>query len=578
MAGLSRGKKILIGLGLAIVAVAAPLAWYPRLFELLMIGEERKLPTPDEPAAAVRAQPLLVIALDGVDRSLLYDMLHRGQLPELAALLGERDGHFPHAFFDDTLLSVLPSSTLAAWASVFTGVPPAHHGVAGNEFFIRETKQLAAPAPVSIQDASPVLAIYTDGYANALLRATTVYERMHERGLAVSSWVCMSQFYRGADRLLLAGRTVLADAFKAMLTGLSHEGAADGLYSEFDEEVVDTLLDALSHDAAPDVITLYLTGADLYAHRATRGPDVARTEYLREVLDPLLGKLRRTLAAQDALRDRTILVTSDHGHTEVVEDAAHALSTDDELDPPAVVRAAGYRLRDFELEVAEDAPFQVVLAYGGAMAYVYVADRSTCVDAASPCDWSQPPRFREDVLPLADAFFEASRSGRGSAKMRNTLDFVLTREPVRFDEQDRPFQVYVGGGELVPLERYLAQHPHPTYVAFPERLRELAVGPYGERAGDILLIAHNGDRERPEERYYFAGPYRSWHGSPSRKDSEVPLIVAHPQRTTAELRHLTQGVLGDVPRQYRIAELMMEIVRPSREKPAARSPAQRSRP
>ena len=61
--------------------------------------------------------------MDGIDRALIYEMLRKNELPNLAELLGgaEKDGTFPHAYFDDTLLSTLPSSTLAAWSTVTTG-------------------------------------------------------------------------------------------------------------------------------------------------------------------------------------------------------------------------------------------------------------------------------------------------------------------------------------------------------------------------------------------------------------------------------------------------------------------------
>ena len=81
----------------------------------------------------------------------------------------------------------------------------------------------------------------------------------------------------------------------------------------------------------------------------------------------------------------------------------------------------------------------------------------------------------------------------------------------------------------------------------------------GERAGDILLIAHNGDRERPEDRYYFAAPYQSWHGSPSKRDSEIPLIVAHGARSDQAVAQLVRSALGDGGRQERIADLLMNL-------------------
>ncbi len=96
------------------------------------------------------------------------------------------------------------------------------------------------------------------------------------------------------------------------------------------------------------------------------------------------------------------------------------------------------------------------------------------------------------------------------------------------------------------LEAYLAAHPHPDYLEMPGRLQNLTVGPYGDRAGDVILIAHNGDQKEVEGRYYFASLYHSWHGSPSKKDTQVPLILAHPTKSRAVLesqvsRALEQG-------------------------------------
>jgi hypothetical protein len=253
------------------------------------------------------------------------------------------------------------------------------------------------------------------------------------------------------------------------------------------------------------------------------------------------------------------VVTSDHGHTEVQKDDAHALAMKGDDDPPALVKKAGYRLRPFKHEVDEDDDFQAVLAYQGAFAYAYVADRSTCGDAKKKCDWSRPPRFKEDVLPLADAFFQASETGAMVPQLKGTLDLVLTREPRPYAEEDLPFQVYTGGGKLVPVAQFLAEHPHPEYVALERRLEDLGKGPHGERSGDVVLLANNGNRKTPQERFYFAGRYRSWHGSPSAKDSEVPFIVAHPAKTSAELGQLTTRILGKDPYQYKVTDLLLAI-------------------
>lgn len=561
------GKKLAIGFGLlvgtVIVAAAVVAIGWPNLLELFLHGESRSLREREDQEARgggppAKRAPILFLAFDGVDRALLYDQLRSGELPHLASLLGGRahDGSFPHAHFDERLLATLPSTTMAAWATVMTGTTPAEHGVTGNEFFIREEKRFAAPAPVTIDDVSPTLRIYTDGYANELLDAKTVWERMREDDPHVRIWSSMLQYYRGADELLMARRTVLAGAFEAFLAAATDERRAKReVYAELDEEAVDTVVEHVrDRDLVPDVLVVYLPGIDLYAHHAEGGPDVARRDYLRDVVDPALGRLRDELEERGALKDRWVVLTADHGHTDVVHDDAHALSVDGPDDPPAVLRGAGFTLRPFELET--DASFSSVVAYQGAIAYVYVADRSTC----EPCDWSRPPRYHEDVLAAADAFFRANRDGQFAPAMKGTLDMVLTRRPKPVAEVDAPFEVYVGDGELVPVERYLRDHPHPDYRALATRLRELGVGPHGERAGDVLLIAHNGDREDANDRYYFAKLYRSWHGSPGFKDSEVPLVVGNASRAAGAIEDLVGQVLGTgTARQQKVADLLLRL-------------------
>jgi hypothetical protein len=74
-----------------------------------------------------------------------------------------------------------------------------------------------------------------------------------------------------------------------------------------------------------------------------------------------------------------------------------------------------------------------------------------------------------------------------------------------------------------------------------------------------MLLAHNGDRDTPRERFYFATPYRSWHGSPSRLDSEIPLIVAHPTEPIAPVAQWIARTLGDAPYQQKVADILLGL-------------------
>lgn len=535
-----------IVLGIGALGVVAVLIIAPNAVELLFTGDERDLRDERETPASPEEPTVLVLAIDGVDRKLLYDMLRNGELPELGTLLGGQGGKFPNAYFDETALAPLPTSTLASWATIFTGEPPGKHGVAGNEYFVRSERRFAAPAPVSLDAPDLVLKTYTDDYANKLLGVPTLYEKLRARQGKLSAWVAMSQFFRGADRLIVADRTVLGDAFAAFL---DDDDDADDLevYAELDRKIVENVAQALEESPAPHVLTVYLSGADQFAHSSAEGPDPARRRYLREVFEPLMAKLRKALVRRDALASRYVVVVSDHGHTAVLHDKKHALAIDMEDDPPAVVRAAGFRLRPFKVDVPDDDAFDAVLAYGGALAYVYVADRSTC-GANAACDWTKPPRFEADVVPLAEGFHAANTRGDHAPSMRGALDLILVRSA------SGELVEYVGGGRTRPIQ------PRAGYVAFLERLRDLAVGDRGDHAGDIILIARNGAEPDIANRYYFSKRYYSWHGSPGRADSEIPFILAHPKHSADELSRIVRRIAGEQTDATDITPVILDLL------------------
>jgi arylsulfatase A-like enzyme len=372
----------------------------------------------------------------------------------------------------------------------------------------------------------------------------------------------MNHFFRGADKLLLAKRTVLVKALRGFLETqfekLRGETSRD-LYRDLDVAAVDAIVSRLDDKAAmPDVLTLYISGTDLYAHVAKEGPDEARAKYLVEVADPALEALVKKLREKRALDNRWVIVSADHGHTQILDDDDHAIGTGDN-GPAALLAKAGFRMRPFKQHVPDADPFSAVIAYGGAMAYVYLADRSRCPGESDRCAWSEPPRYREDVLAAAEAFHRNNEDGSLVPHLEGKLDMIFVRRPKPVVEIDHPFEVYVGDGKTMSIPDYLRAHPHPTYVALTERMEELAVGRHGERAGDILLLAHNGDRDTPEQRYYFAEPYRSWHGSPSKQDSEIPLIIAHPRYRAASIGAWVKPILGDRPFQRKITDIMMKL-------------------
>ncbi len=532
----------------------ALIACSPKAAKLAFRGDahELRVRQPGERASSGDRAPILILAVDGVPRGLLYRMIRQHELPNVSALLGDA------AYFDDSMMSALPSTTMPAWVTMMTGVPPAEHGVTGNEYFIRETQQFACPAPVSFNSMKPTLAIYTDRYLDKLVEVPTVYEKMRAQDRDVLIWISMNHLFRGADKLLLAKRKAIAKALAGVADyPLDKTAARRKLYATLDESSIDAVVDHLKTGPLPDVLTIYVSGTDLYAHVAHEGPNAAQRWYLRSVVDPALGKLTARLRERGMLDKLWIVMTADHGHTAVPHDKSHALGTSGA--PHDLLKTAGFRVRPPQQDVSSSDPFNAVIAYGGATAYVYLADRSLCPGAKEVCQWKLPPRYREDVLAAAEAFHRNNLDGSLAPVMKGSLDLILTRKPQPFGEVDLPFEVYLGEGKTVPLDEYLRERPRPSYVEFDRRMRALAVGRHGERAGDIFLLARDGDEPRRERRFYFANQYRSWHGSPSRADSEIPLIVANRRHSSDELAAFVRQIVGNEPFQWKIADLLLAM-------------------
>ncbi|HEX6910270.1 MAG TPA: alkaline phosphatase family protein [Longimicrobium sp.] len=557
-------KRILLFLLVVAVLAGGGLAYMEwrgnapdELAELVGTGGEKLLRQPVRPA---RGGPrVLLIALDGVGDGELRRALAGGGMPRTAALLGRETAPrvYEHAWAAPGVLSILPSTTYAAWASVFTGQPPARTGIPGNEWFAREEMRFYAPAPVSVTQHEHALQVYTDQLMGRVLRAPTVYERA-----GVRAYVSLQAFHRGADLLTMPEPGSYGRMITEMAAGVVSDETTGSqeVYEELDETAVESLVESIGQHGVADLQTVYFPGVDLYTHVAA-DPLADQVRYLGQVVDPALAELLRAYRGAGALQDTWIVFVADHGHTPVLPDDRHALGAEGADEPPQVLRNAGFRTRPLRIELdASEQDFQAVVAYQGAFAYVYLADRSTCPQAGTRCDWNRAPRLDEDVLPVARAFWQAGRTGAGVPALRGAIDLVFARPPRPPGQDALPFQVF-DGERLVPVAAYLAANPRPELVDLERRLDGLAAGPHGHRAGDVLLLARTGVHLPPAERFYFSSSYHSWHGSPTAQDSEIPLLVVHPRATGDAIRARVQGAVGERPDQLSITPLVLDLLR-----------------
>lgn len=490
----------------------------------------------------INPQRIVILDIDGLRRDVYENALAAAEIPNLLRIVGGPDSEKSHHV---PALSVAPSITFAAQASIYTGRFPREHRVVGNELFDRHASASYRPRHYGF-DVGDTLAVddavnvFKNGLANHYLSPTTptLYETFAAQGKR--SMVAYNMYSRGAEVWITPNLVDIARFTKGKgLLGLEA--------GQYDARMLDDLSKTLKKsDFTPDLLTVYMMGLDHHSH--LHGPD-SQPEYLREVIDSQVGRLLDLLAEREMLDGTLFVILSDHGQIAVIDDERHALHLgfpfENELEH--VFAALGLDVHDYP---GEDPDCDALITLNGGLAHVYLQNRQRD-------HWSAPPRFTEDVLPVAQAFAEMSATGRYEESLRGALELIMVRN-VEAEGWETEYVAYVGDGQTQPLPDYLAAHPELPYTDPVNRLRNLS----GQWSGDILLAA-NG-----REGFCFGGPLKGVHGSLYRGDSEAVLTFAYPggdAASVAALREQATDVVAsrcasDHNRQPSIAD-MAEVLR-----------------
>lgn len=538
---------VLIGLGIRAVLDVEP----SDLARLIAEGPLKELREEFRPPRATGPRVVL-LAIDGVGDGAFREFLTDPRVSELRQFLGAADPDsdlWDHAWAPKGVLSILPSTTYAAWTSVFTGAPVAETGVPGNEWYDRASDRFLAPAPTSISGHGDVVRLYSEGLLDEWVAVPTLFERAGVRSYAV-----FVPQHRGADLLVQPDLSALRDATAAIARGVTDSETPDlAPYEALDAMAVEGALTALEEHGLPDLLAVYFPGIDLHTHVAPESRD-AMADYFAETLAPLIWRLLEAYRERGALDDTWILFVSDHGHTPVSHAARNALGTEPDEGWPGIIAEAGWRLRPFEREVS-DSTHQAVLAYQGAFANLYLTDRSACEAHNRVCDWSRGPDLDRDLVPLLQRLHEANLN---HPQLAGTLDLILARESRGLDPAG-PFQIW-DGNSLRPVGEYLEQNPRPDLLEFEERLRAMGEGPLGHRAGDVLLMTRMRIEDPIADRFYFSSPYRSWHGSANAWDSQILWVLARPGESGSSVRLRGIDIVGERPGQLDITPLVLGLL------------------
>jgi hypothetical protein len=502
---------------------------------------------------------VIVFCLDGAGYPQLMEAIRSGKAPHIAALLGKEQGNglFEHGYSAPGVLSVLPSSTVADWSAVFTGKPPAQNGWPGDEWFDRAHQRFYAPVPITVTQTADFSAMLNEDLIGSQLKAPTLYERLKRR-----TYVSMLMVYRGSTLFTTVPPTTFAGLVGSLVEGkLAGETALGAISKTLDLDSTSKLLQAIDEHGLPRLQVVYFPGIDLFTH-ASPDPLRAQVNYIENYTDAAVGEVLDAYRKLGALPYTYVIFVADHGHTPTLNEARNRLGPDDPGSPFATLKAAGFRVRKASLTVSKgEEDYQAVIASQGFMAYVYLADRSTCASAGHKCDWTRPPRFHADVMRAVRALYKENLTGQPIPQAKGTIDLIFAREPAEADEEAEAFKIF-DGRRLVSIRRYLQKNPRPDLADLEERMRWLGEGPYGGRAGDIVLLAKASSTIPIQDRYYFAATtHYSWHGSPDMSDSNVPLILALEGGSGAAMQRVVDEVSEDeTPSEMAVTPLVLALI------------------
>jgi hypothetical protein len=559
--------SILLRCALVSTCVALSILASCTTVKFILQGGERakKHIRPEQPGPYV-----LIFAFDGVGYDQLMEAINSGKAPAMAGMLGKSEGGglYEHAYSVPDAVTILPSTTIAAWSAIFTGAPTAWNSVSGNEWFVREEMKFYAPVPVSVKEMDDNRAMIIEDLVGKQLKTPTLFEQA-----GVKSSVSLNPIYRRADYFTLVDPISMVTLYTEFIARGGGENSPEkiDIYEDLDKKSVPKLLDGIEDHGLSKIQVVYFPGIDLYTHLAD-DPLPMEVDYLERVTDPLVAQVLAFYQNLGVLDQTYVMIIADHGHTPVLRDPKHALGSDSNDGPDAAVKAAGFRPRKLVLNPGpNEQDYQSAVAYQGAIAYVYLANRSTCANPGTTCDWKRPPRWRQDVLPVARAFYDSNKTGKPVPQMKDTLDLIFARVPTPAGKPTMEYQIF-DGHRLVAIPDYLIRHPRPDLIQLDRRMQWLSAGPYGNRSGDVLLLSKSGLNRPIQDRYYFSGPYHSWHGSASWQDSHIPLIVTRQNYTGADLKQIVDRVAGPQPSQLSLVPIVLYLLATDLQPPPATPP------
>lgn len=322
------------------------------------------------------------------------------ELPNFKAIIKGDECAYPYIYFENIRVAI-PALTRPSETTILTGVYPGRHGVVSSLWFDRKEEKVISPLSLSQRGVIEILnKTNTDtlfDYARRSGKKTMAVTTQVGKGLDNRDWI-----RQGA---LLWGRAFFTSLFgrRSVIPDPGHldQGTTKGLLYGYRYSIFDGLKGRLlAQGDIPDVVHTHYVGLDVAAHyprpfkvQENWTVDQTQKSYLRESLDPELGKIVAYLKQKNVFENTIFLFISDQGQTRVLkriddDDFEKMLSEDFcvracLLDQNLKVAGRGYSVGDAH----------IILMPGARTKTIYVRNRTQA-------DWLSPPRLLDDIEPV----------------------------------------------------------------------------------------------------------------------------------------------------------------------------------
>ena len=503
---------------------------------------------------------VLLVVIDAATPHVVCPAIRTGRLPVLQQLAERGAMH-------ESSSSIFPSITPAATSSIATGCYPVEHGIAGAAWYDAAREEIAYYGDDFWVIAREGIGRFIDDFLIRLngdrLKAPTMFQMIERTGRRAA---CLNYLVFKGDVphdvhipgaiAALPGAPIREDVLgpSALSLGdfvgprlpsgerLSKKGGMLHRFGMDDASTAVMLRDVMERGALPDFTIAYFADNDYRSHEI--GPFAALT--VLDQIDEALGDAFEAGGGIDrVLADTTIVITSDHGHCDVLADAGRATIRLDLL-------LANFR--QAELGRPWRSRDDVMICPNMRAAQIYVQHPSPDVVQAIAKWVLDDPRvdqvmWRTEITrPGTDGYTVASRRGR--------LEFArATASPAGTDVFGG---AWTWSGEAAALD--VEQDGRTILFAdYPNAFERIASLLDLDQSGEVWVTAKAGcEFEVPGGKAHVGG---ASHGALHKLDSLSPVIVAGGGMRRSLPRHmrlvdiapLCMELLG-VPMRYRVGD------------------------